>query len=250
MPELRWTVQATTTCGSSSSSWALLALNTILFLSRCAKALGGAPRSSSSSIVVPFVLLAGYPAWGQPCSAVAGWVCRSGSGLRARRRCCGGTLRFDGQRDLAPRVGRLARARHRPCSWARDAWVALLFSSAAVIGAADYLNGSEHPVSQLDTAVDDYQSARTSRSRSRSRGDVVHRRCRRAASRRSEARRAHARWRSSRRLGSERQVIVNTRSLRPHRSCLWAPPSSLGGARTRTANRSRSRSCMIDSCVR
>ncbi len=33
-------------------------------------------------------------------------------------------------------------------------WVALLFTSAFVIGIADYLNGSEHPVSQLDTKLD------------------------------------------------------------------------------------------------
>lgn len=52
--------------------------------------------------------------------------------------------------------------RHESAAWrgsgpavllGAGAWIGLLFSSAALIGAADYLNGSEHPVSQLDTAL-------------------------------------------------------------------------------------------------
>lgn len=54
-------------------------------------------------------------------------------------------------------------ARHQSAAWrgagpavllGAGMWVALLFTSALVIGVADYLNGSEHPVSQLDTKLD------------------------------------------------------------------------------------------------
>jgi hypothetical protein len=54
-------------------------------------------------------------------------------------------------------------ARHESAAWrgagpavllGAGMWVALLFTSALVIGVADYLNGSEHPVSQLDTKLD------------------------------------------------------------------------------------------------
>ena len=126
----------------------LLALNTILFLSRCSNA--WVVRTVIFVVIVlPFGLLVKYP-HGVPTPVL--WV-----------EVAGGVVLWLGMIWWHFRFTDDKTSRHESAAWrgaapavllGAGAWVALLFSSAAVIGAADYLNGSEHPVSQLDTVVD------------------------------------------------------------------------------------------------
>ena len=127
----------------------LLALNTVLFLSRCA--LVWVVRSAIAVVILlPVVLLVLYPTgvsdtavlWAGVAASVVVWAAM-----------LWWHLHFTDNET----------SRHESSAWrgaaaavllGAGAWIALLFSSAAVIGAADYLNGSDHPVSQLDTAVE------------------------------------------------------------------------------------------------
>ncbi len=127
---------------------ALLALNTVLFLSRMKQvwivravitvvvlgplvALWQFPRGVTDPARLQLGLVLGVVAW----AAMLAWHYRYRDDEHGRHRSAA-------WRGSAPAV--LLGA---------GAWVGLLFTSAALVGAADYLNGADHPVSQLDTRL-------------------------------------------------------------------------------------------------
>lgn len=127
----------------------LLALNTVLFLSRI-KRVWVVGAVIGGVVVVPFVVLANYRRgvddpwvlWAFLAAGVVSWAAMLWWHLHYQ----------DAEKH-----------RHESAAWrgsgpavllGAGAWIGLLFTSALLIGAADYLNGSEHPVSQLDTRLE------------------------------------------------------------------------------------------------
>lgn len=126
----------------------LLALNTVLFLSRI-KQVWIIGAVIAGVVVVPFVVLANYRRgvdepwvlWAFLVVGVVSWAVMLWWHLHYQ----------DAEKN-----------RHESAAWrgsgpavllGAGAWIGLLFTSALLIGAADYLNGSDHPVSQLDTRL-------------------------------------------------------------------------------------------------
>ena len=127
----------------------LLALNTVLFLSRI-KQVWIVGAVIAGVVVLPLLVLANFRQgvdkpvvlWAFLAAGLVSWAVMLWWHLHYR----------DDETH-----------RHESAAWrgsgpavllGAGAWIALLFTSAVLIGAADYLNGSDHPVSQLDTRLE------------------------------------------------------------------------------------------------
>jgi hypothetical protein len=132
----------------------LVALNIVLFFSRCAQ-LWVVRVAIAAVVVVPVGVLIRYPRGVDDDRVLwAGLVIGAGLWL---------TMVIWHQRFTDAET-----ARHESAAWrgggvavllGAGGWIALLFSSSLVIGFADYVNGSDHRVSQLDTSLGEFAAA-------------------------------------------------------------------------------------------